>query len=223
MKRTYRDEQTRLEDDSTESVPEYAHIQSRLSHLTDIFPFVIDETLAFSMSFVEAFLNDRPNYEISEGIFGATRSNWTYHTAMAIAQTCKMLNLTCKFEALGKRDAVIETRDEKPETILVAEWEWDYEDIFGRGKELDKLKTSCKASKTAEAFLLIYCPISKYLDHLQRIAEYWIGSVKKHKRPPSLFLHTIIFKEKTGYRELDRLITVEINPSGIFVWNGRYF
>jgi hypothetical protein len=183
----------------------------------------IDVTLTFSISFVEAFLNDIPNYEISAGNFGATRSNWTYHTAMAIAQTCKMLNLTCKFETLGKRDAVIETRDEKPEVILAAEWEWDYDDIFGRGKELEKLKASCKTSKTAEAFLLIYCPISKYLDHLHKIAEYWIGAMKKEKVPPSLFLHTIIFKERPGYREFDRLMTVEINPTVINVWTERYF
>jgi hypothetical protein len=223
MKRTYKGKQTRLEDDSPEAMPEYDHIQSRLNHLAEVGPLNIDVTLAFSILFVEAFLNDTPNYEISSGHFGATRSNWTYHTAMAIAQTCKTLNLTCKFEALGKRDAVIETRDEKPEIILVAEWEWDYEDIFGKGKELDKLKTSCKASKTAEAFLLIYCPISKYLDHLQRVAEDWIGSVRSVKHPPSLFLHTIIFKERAGYREFDSLMTVEINPSGINVWNERQF
>jgi hypothetical protein len=223
MKQTYKGKQTRLDEHSPESVLEHEHIQSRLSHLADVSPLNIDVTFTFSISFVEAFLNDMPNYEISAGNFGATRSNWTYHTAMAIAQTCKTLNLTCKFEALGRRDAVIETRDEKPEIILVAEWEWDYEDIFGKGKELDKLKASCKASKTAEAFLLIYCPISKYLDHLQRIAEDWIGAMKKVKTPPSLFLHTIIFKERAGYREFDRLMTVEINPSGINVWNERYF
>jgi len=223
MKQTYKDKQTRLDEHTPESVPEFEQIQSRLSHLADVNPLNIDVTLTFSISFVEAFLNDTPNYEISEGIFGATRSNWTYHTAMAMAQICKSLILPCKFEDLGKRDAVIETRDEKPEIILVAEWEWDYEDIFGKGKELDKLKASCKASKTAEAFLLIYCPISEYLDHLQRIAEEWIGSMKKEKTPPSLFLHTIIFKERASYREFDRLITVEINPSLINVWNERYF
>lgn len=223
MKRSYQNKQTRLEDDSTESAPDYEHIQSRLGHLTEVSAWNIDAALVFSISFVEAFLNDIPNYEMSAGKYGATRSNWTYHTAMAIAQTCKMLDLTCKFEALGKRDAVIETKDEKPEVILVAEWEWDYDDIFGKGKELDKLKTSCKASKTAEAFLLIYCPISKYLDHLQRIAEDWIEAMKKEKTPPSLFLHTIIFKQRAGYREFDRLVTVEISPPVINVWNERYF
>ncbi len=45
----------------------------------------------------------------------------------------------------------------------------------------------------------------------------------KQKTPPSLFLHTIIFNERAGYREFDRLMTVEINPSGINVWNERYF
>ncbi len=219
MKRTRKNKQLRLRDDPVESIPEYKHIRSKLSYLTAINQSNFDITLVFSILFREIFWNDTPNYELSAGNFGATRSNWTYHTAMAVAQTCKIMDLTCKFEALGKRDAIIETRNEVPEIILIAEWEWDYEDIFGKGKELEKLKASCKASETADGLLLIYCPESEYLNLLQGITKDWIGATKKIENPPSLFLHTILFKERVSYREFSKLATVEINPSHIKVWN----
>lgn len=213
----------RHDDVSSELFPAFASVQSRLGNFVPVNPLNISIHFAFSVAFAQMFLSDTPNYEIKKGSFGATRSSWTYHTALAIAQTCKMLNLTCRFEALGKRDAVIETKDDTPDVILIAEWEWDYEDVFGKGKELDKLKTSCKSSRTAEAFLLTYCPSTKYPDYLQRVAEYWISAVKSIKVPPALFLHTIVFEEQAGHREFIRLRTSEISPLGIFLWNDQYF
>ncbi len=205
-----------------EMVHKYDQIQARLNRLAKVEQLNFDVTLIFSMLFVEMFWNETPNYELKPGVFGATRSNWTYHTAIAIAQTCKIMNLTCKFEALGKRDAVIETKGEASEIILVAEWEWDYDDIFGAGKELDKLKASCKKHETANAFLLIYCPNSKYLSHLERIAEEWIGDTTMAELAPTLFLHTIIFEQKGSIREFKRLKTVMIHSSGIDVWSDNY-
>lgn len=205
-----------------EMVHKYDQIQARLKHLAKVEQLNFDVTLIFSVLFVEMFWNETPNYELKPGVFGATRSNWTYHTAIAIAQTCKIMDLTCKFEALGKRDAVIETKGEASEIILVAEWEWDYDDIFGTGKELDKLKASCKKYETANAFLLIYCPNSKYLSHLEKIAEEWIGDSTMAELAPTLFLHTIIFEEKGSIREFKRLKTVMIHSSGIDVWSDNY-
>jgi hypothetical protein len=205
-----------------EMVHKYDQIQARLNRLAKVEQLNFDVTLIFSVLFVEMFWNETPNYELKSGVFGATRSNWTYHTAIAIAQTCKIMNLTCKFEALGKRDAVIETKGEASEIILVAEWEWDYDDIFGAGKELDKLKASCKKHETANAFLLIYCPNSKYLSHLERIAEEWIGDTTMAELAPTLFLHTIIFEQRGSIREFKRLKTVMIHSSGIDVWSDNY-
>ncbi len=209
-----------------ENVPNLVHkydrIQSKLNHLAPVEQRDFDVTTIFSILFVEMFWNEKPNYELKPGIFGATRSNWTYHTAGAIAQTCKIMDLTCKFEALGKRDAVIETKGEAAGVILVAEWEWDYDDIFGAGKELEKLKASCKKYETANAFLLIYCPNSKYLSHLEKIAEEWIGDTTISELAPILFLHTIIFEQKGSIREFQRLKIVTIHSSGIDVWSDNF-
>ncbi len=98
----------------------------------------------------------------------------------------------------------------------------DYDDIFGAGKELDKLKASCKKYETANAFLLIYCPNSKYLSHLEKIAEEWLGDTTIAELAPTLFLHTIIFEEKGSIREFQRLKTVMIHSSGIDVWSDNY-
>jgi len=101
----------------------------------------------------------------------------------------------------GKRDAIIETQDPVPVILLAAEWEWDYDDIFGPGKELDKLRITCQNNPSANAFLLIYCPRERYLDHLDKIAEFWIGETRTEEQPPSLFLHTVIFEENNNTRE----------------------
>jgi len=205
-----------------ESVHKYDRIEARLKHLAKVEQMDFDITFIFSMLFAQLFWSETPSYELSSGVFGATRSNWTYHTAGAISQTCKILNLTCKFEALGKRDAIIETNAQAPEIILAAEWEWDYDDIFGAGKELDKLKTTCRKNPSADAFLLIYCPITKYLNHLEKIAEYWIGDTATDEQAQTLFLHTVIFEEKGNSREFQRLKTVMIHPTEIDVWSDSY-
>lgn len=139
---------------------EFIEIQAKLSYLTKTSYFEFSPAETFSIIFRQAFWSDPPNYRLTDGNYGATRSSWTYHTAVAMSEASKVSYLDCKFEALGRRDAVIETRDEEnPEIILVAEWEWDYNDIFGKGKELEKLKNTCKLHKSADAFLLTYCDL----------------------------------------------------------------
>ena len=203
--------------------PEYKDIKSKIGNSIKTYPFEINTQFSFSVTFAQLFMCDLPNYALTKGNYGATRSNWTYHTAITISQTCKVLDLTCKFEANGRRDAVIETRDDSPQAVLFAEWEWDYLDIFGKGKELEKLKNSCKASKTADAFLLTYCPKEKYIDYLQKITDYWIGAFGKSEAPPILYLHTVLFEDNGGCRIFDRLRTVEIYLSEMYVWTDKYF
>ena len=193
--------------------PLYEEIAAKLGLITEVIPSIVDINFAFSLAFAQVFLGDTPNYKLKNGSIGATRSNWTYHTALAFAQTSKMFNLTCKFESNGKRDAVIETKEENPQVVLFAEWEWDYEDIFGTGKELEKLKTSCQDSISAEAFLLVYCSKQKYSDYLYRITEFWVNAFRESENPPALFLHTIIFDDMKSYREFKQLITVVIDAA----------
>ncbi len=128
--------QKQVGEPALEMVHKYDRIGAKLNHLAKVEQLNFDVTVIFSVLFVEMFWNEKPNYELKPGVFGATRSNWTYHTAGAIAQTCKIMNLTCKFEALGKRDAVIETKGEVSEVILIAEWEWITMTYLARARNL---------------------------------------------------------------------------------------
>ena len=202
-----------------ETAHDFDQIKSRLDRFATISRFSLDLGSQFSILFTTFFWNETPHYELSPGVFGATRSNWTYHTALAISQTCRTLNFTCKFEAFGKRDAIIESQGEVPVMILAAEWEWDYDDIFGTGKELDKLRITCQNNPSANAFLLIYCPRERYLDHLEKIVEFWITETRNEEQPLSLFLHTVIFEENKNTRQFLRLARVEIGSTGIIIWD----
>jgi hypothetical protein len=204
--------------------PASQEIVNRFSLGIEVVEVFIPLVNAFSITFIQLFVTDTPNYQMENGNYGASRSNWTYHTALSLAQTSKIMNLNCLFEAQGKRDAIIETRDEKPEVILIAEWEWDYKDIFGTGKELEKLQESCKRFENAQAFLLTYCPAREYVSFFQRIAEYWIEKTKYWKTPPLLFLHTIVFEEEIGGTRIFTAIrTAQITPTQIYILNDQPF
>lgn len=128
------------------------------------------------------------------------------------------MDLTCKFEARGRRDAVIETKDDDPKILLFAEWEWDYLDVFGKGKEIEKLKDSCRSEKDADAFLLTYCPESSFENYWQKVATEWLTPKKTKVIESSLFLHIICFSENLKSRTFQTLNTIVINSSEIEIW-----
>jgi hypothetical protein len=177
----------------------------------------------FSILFVYLFCSDSPNYPLSSGDFGATTSGWTYHTAIAIAQSCKILNLICKFESGGKRDALIETRDDEPQVLIGAEWEWNYNDVFGKGKELEKLRETCLKHEASHAFLLTYCPQNVYSEFVVRVTKIWQDFFPDFTVPPSLFHHTITFDQQKMIREFICLKTLVISGKQIEQWRDTRF
>ena len=191
-------------------------ITTRLGALGHVEDVIHSDADIFSILFVYFFCKDCPNYQLTPEIFGASTSSWTYHTAIAIAQTCKILDLVCKFESGGKRDALIETRDEV--VLLGAEWEWKYEDIFGKGKELEKLKNTCEANESAHAFLLTYCPSHVYLDFIERVVSIWQNYFSAFEFPPVLFLHTIVFEQVGNIRQFLFLKSIVVSGKQIEVW-----
>jgi hypothetical protein len=103
---------------------DYKKIYAKLAHLIDVSTVPIGLPFTFSTIFNEMFMTDLPNYKLDDGSKGATRRNWTYHTACSIAQTCRIVVLTWKCEAALKRDAVVETKEPTPEIALIVEWKW---------------------------------------------------------------------------------------------------
>lgn len=210
-------------DDETlrEFFPAYSAVKARLAGLAPAETLMVDPAMAFSIIFTQLFLADQPNYKMTDGSSGASRTNWTYHTALAIAESAKVMNFVCKFETLGKRDAVIETKNDPPFVLLVAEWEWDTEDVFGKGKELEKLWKTCRECPDAVAMLLTYCTEPRYPDYLRKVANYWIGTRKRHLS--DLYLHAIIYNEAGAFREFKRLRTALIGDEGVQLWGDLLF
>lgn len=178
---------------------------------------------AFCMTFARFFAHEVPNFNLGNGFNGATRSNWTYHTSHAMAKTATIFEFDCKFECNGKRDAVIETRDEDPEILLFAEWEWDYHDVFGKGKELEKLRDSCRATDTADAFLLVYSPIADYPKYLFDIVTYWQKAFSRKKTPPALFINTIVFNPNSSWRDILSLNSLMVHDSNVQIMSDLLF
>lgn len=207
-----------IKESSTQTVKE------RLSVYGDVKEVDHSKIDIFSILFVKLFCQDSPNYELEPRVSGATTSNWTYHTAIAIAQASKILDLTFKFESGGKRDAIIEeTFGETTSVILGAEWEWNGPNIFGKGKELEKLKITCETHPTSHAFLLTYCPTFMYAEFVDKVAKIWRNYFPELDASPAPFLHSVVFDQVKNLRQFVSLNTVVIDHDHIEVWKEESF
>ncbi len=153
---------------------------------------------------------------------GVSRSNWTYHTALCLLNASRLLNLDCIFETSGKRDAVIRTREDKPQNLIYAEWEWDHNDIFGKGKELQKLAVNFKKDKDANAFLFTYVNKEEYTDYLYKVFEQWKSYHPRDQFAP-LYFTVVLYSIATSLLQFERLRTVVITPSRIELWEDGVF
>jgi hypothetical protein len=196
---------------------------AQLGGFVDVEFLDVSTAHAFSAAFVQSFMAEQPNYKFNDGTYGASRSNWTYHIAGSISQVSKLMELTCKFETLGKRDAIIETKNDPTEVVLVAEWEWDGEDVFGKAKELEKLWTTCREHPEAGGFLLTYCTAANYVNYLKRITEYWLNAARRRSKTPVLYLHTIIYRDDGAIREFEILRTADIDADLVRLWPDKPF
>lgn len=178
----------------------------------------ISRSETFSIIFRELFLTDTPHYKIDSNTYGAIRTSWTYHIAFAIAQTSRTMDLTCRFEARGRRDAVIETKEDEPKAVLFAEWEWNYLDVFGKGKEIEKLRDSCWIEKQADALLVTYCPQTDLDDYWQKVAGEWLIPKRTKVTESALFLHVVCFEENFRSRSFQTLNTIVIDGSKVCIW-----
>lgn len=175
----------------------------------------------FAVIFREVFLNTDSDYQLSDGTFGASRANWTYTIAYSFLTTAKIMGYDCIFETEGKRDAVVRRKD-LSETILFSEWEWDYKDVFGKGKEIDKLIKSVKKDKAANGFLFTYVPQQEYVDYLKKVADYWQKKNNKYEDPPLIFM-TALFDHAKGMRNITILRTCTIYNDNIVFWEDKEF
>ena len=169
-------------------------------------------------TFVMLFLQNFGDFPLttSESL---NKSNWTHHVYFAIRSTAKTLYLGCTFETMGRLDAVIETLDEYPGVILIAEWESESSSIFGNHKELEKLWTGANQHPHADAFLLTYCSEENLLDFTKQVVEYWQSQSTDRENYPSLFLVVITYKREKRNHKFMFIRTQEITKSTLFLWH----
>jgi hypothetical protein len=174
----------------------------------------------FLYIFLANFVYDQPQHKFENGNYGAQRSNWTYHTAVSMLNAAKSFNLNCIFETQGKRDAIIQTKDDKPQTIIYAEWEWNHNDVFGKGKELEKLLKSVIKDKNASAFLFTYVPFEEYAEFCDKIIIYWQS--KSKGKNYHLALSTVITQKHNKNNMFKCLRTVHIFDTEVAFWKDLY-
>jgi hypothetical protein len=105
--------------------------------------------------------------------------------------------------------------------VLVAEWEADYNDIFGRGKELEKLWRELKNSPSADGLLLTYCPTNEYFKFVSRVLEDW--QKRSFVSRSSLYLLVIGYKQQRHDQLFEYLRTIEIAPNEVILWDDLLF
>ena len=152
-----------------------------------------------------------------------SRSNWTYNIAFAFLNTAKSMNFQIRFEAEGKRDAIVQSYPDangKLTTILAAEWEWDSNDVFGKDKEIEKLYRSSK-THDCEALLFTYVESQEYQNFLIKTIETW-RSLSRGNKNLAMFLCVITFKKEPGLRRFEAIRTVEIGPEDIRIWEDKF-
>jgi hypothetical protein len=175
-----------------------------------------------SESFVLHFLGHFADTPLSPDD-NLSKSNWTHHVYFAIRSAAKALYLGCTFETMGRLDAVIDTLDDYPGIILVAEWESDSSSIFGKDNELDKLWNGTHRNQNADGFLLTYCNIEKLHEFTKQVVEYWQDKKSERENPPSLFLIVIAYKQEKRAQKFLLIRSLEITSSTIFLWHDLTF
>jgi|GEM_PF-6133211 len=152
-----------------------------------------------------------------------SKSNWTHHVYFAIRSAAKTLYLGCTFETQGRLDAIIDTLNDYPGVILLAEWESEPSSIFGKDNELEKLWSGVQQYPEADGFLLTYCRVEKLNDFIKQVAHYWQSQISARENPPSLFLIVIAYEQDKRNHKFLFVRSLEVSSSTLYLWHDLSF
>lgn len=193
-------------------------LQAKLKGTSLVRPASHSLSELFTLVFRERFVASGPAGRLEGGEYVASRANWTYYTALSVHSAAQTLNLNCRFEVMGRLDAVIETREAEPQVMLVAEWEFDHRDVFGKGKELPKLRRRANELRGADALLFTYCPLNEYPDWARAVVEYWQGK-RSRRSHASLFAPVMVYEKQGSLETLMCFRTIQVLPSEVVLWD----
>ncbi|UCC86566.1 MAG: hypothetical protein JSV81_17205 [Anaerolineales bacterium] len=211
-------------DTTTEQFSEiFGKLQETFKEVSPVKPVVYTLAEVFNLVFYAVLWSESSSNASEQHGRLMSRSEWTYHVAFAIRKTAQILSLNYRFETMGRLDAVIETYEENPRVVLMAEWEWDHTSIFGEGKELEKLWQATSSVPDANALLFTYCPGDKIDDFERDVIEYWQGqAAKMGKDHPILYLNTAVYVREESVEFIQAHETCEIHAEGVKIWSPAF-
>lgn len=201
----------------------FGKVEENMKDVTLATPVIHTSAEVFNQIFYHILWSEPPGRQSEEEVQGASRSNWTYHIAFAFKRAAQIMGLNCRFETRGRLDAVIETIEEKPRVVLLAEWEWDQESILGKGKEIEKLWKGTRNLQHANALLFTYCPESEIGDFVKRVIVYWQEQAARRKKGhPILYLNIAVYNRDSSVEVVESCEMIEVHAEGVKVWGGPF-
>ncbi len=100
---------------------------------------------------------------------GAERVDWTIHIGVVVRKIADLMGLVTRFEEGGRKDAILRSTDGDE---IAVEWEWN--GVFGKANELDKLEGHPVWSKQKDSErLLKYAVLITYThpENIQRVYD----------------------------------------------------
>ncbi|MCS6832534.1 MAG: hypothetical protein NZ521_03080 [Flammeovirgaceae bacterium] len=209
-----------IEDRVNES---YENTRDKIGYLSRINEINHSESEIFVIVFRELFIGKSPLYIDIKGKRDAMASNWTYHTAFCLKEAAELLWLDCQFEVEGRRDGIIVSRENPPVAKIIIEWEWDYLEVFERGKQLEKIINTVKKYKDCtSALLLTFCPLENFADFSQRVVAHW--QKEQSLADKNFYLCAALTLPSPEKKEFFvTLRTLEIYKEQVFLWEDRDF
>jgi hypothetical protein len=209
--------------------PDYSELAAKLGLLAPIEPLDWPPATAFAMLFAQMYAAMQPvdapqAAAVQAGLPPVLSAGWAYHVALAMAQAAQLLSLRCTFTESPRGvdhqagAAVVETRASPARRLLAAEWSDQITDVFGRGKELERLSAHCHAATCADGLLVCACRPEVYAVFATNVADTWLQLTRSRPAPPRLFLHTLLAPLPQLAETPALLRPLAIHPARIQVW-----
>jgi len=126
---------------------------------------------------------------------GARRSDWTIHTGIVVRNIANLMGFVTRFESGKRKDAVIRNTEQD---IIALEWEW--EGVFGKANELEKLKLHKVWSKDKGSERLLKYAVLITYTHTPNIEDVYSHVMKEWERAQwPLLLILIDLEESSRY------------------------
>jgi len=133
------------------------------------------------------------DFPIDQKSTGARRSDWTIHTGVVVRSIADLMGFVTRFESGKRKDAVMRNTEQD---IIALEWEW--EGVFGKVNELEKLKLHKVWSKDKDSTRLLKYAVLITYTHTYNIDKVYKRVLTEWKGAPWPILLILIDLEESS-------------------------